>query len=81
MCNTGSNYAGFHFYEWLDLFPAPPPKQKRNSAQELLAEPHVVQERWPKMWPCLEEKLVQQIHGTDLNETEKWVIFTQSDAA
>lgn len=21
MCNTSSNYAGVHFYEWLDLFP------------------------------------------------------------
>lgn len=26
MCNTGSNYAGVRFYEWLDLFP----KKKRE---------------------------------------------------
>lgn len=31
MCNTGSNYAGFHFYEWLDLFP----KKKKKKREEL----------------------------------------------
>lgn len=38
MCNAGSNYAGVHFYEWLDLFP----KKQRDFTQELLAQPHVV---------------------------------------
>lgn len=40
MCKTGSNYAGVHFYEWLDFFQKK--KKKKDFTQELLAEPHVV---------------------------------------